>query len=106
MLFFLLSKAFAKNLPSPFRTIYKCEVGRKVHYSDSSCVGALKVDVTPTRGMNKSTGRELTGSDVRRDVFREKWSDAVRPITGMNAQQMELFKLRKRFVRCSGARWC
>lgn len=60
-----------------------------MHYSDSPCVGAQKVDVTPTRGMSKSTGRELTGSDVRREVFREQLSDAVRPITGMNAQQLD-----------------
>jgi len=39
--------------------------------------------------MSKSTGRELTGSDVRREVFREQLSDAVRPITGMNAQQLD-----------------
>lgn len=81
--------ALATNLPPPSRTVYKCEVGGKVHYSDSPCVGAQKVDVTPTRGMNKSTGRELTGSDVRREVFREQLSDAVRPITGMNAQQLD-----------------
>lgn len=74
--------ALATNLPPPSRTVYKCEVGGKVHYSDSPCVGAQKVDVTPTRGMNKSAGRQLTGSDVRREVFREQLSDAVRPITG------------------------
>lgn len=68
-----------------------------MHYSDSPCVGAQKVDVTPTHGMNKSTGCEWMGSDVRREVFREQLSDAVRPITGMNAQQLELFKLRKRY---------
>lgn len=84
-------------MPPPSHTVRKCEVGGKVHYSDSTCVGAQKVDVTPTRGMNQSTGRELTGWDVRREVFREQWSDAVRPITGMNAQQVELFKLRKRY---------
>jgi len=88
--------AIATNLPPPSRTVYKCEVGGKVRYSDSPCVGAQKVDVTPTRGMNKSTGCELTGSDVRREVFREQLIGAVRPIAGMNAQQLVLFKLRKR----------
>ena len=77
--------AIATNLPPPSRTVYKCEVGGKVHYSDSPCVGAQKVNVTPKRGMNKSTGRELTGSDLRREVFREQLSDAVRLITGMDA---------------------
>ena len=81
--------AFATNLPPPSRTVYKCEVGGKVHYSDSPCVGAQKVDVTPTRGMNKSTGRELTGADVRRELHHEQFSEAVRPLTGMNAQQLD-----------------
>lgn len=58
-------------------------------YSDSPCVGAKKVDVTPTRGLNKSTGRELVGADVNREVRREQLSNAVRPITGMNAQQFD-----------------
>ena len=60
-----------------------------MHYSDSPCVGAQKVDVTPTRGMNKSTGRELTGADVRRELHHEQFSEAVRPLTGMNAQQLD-----------------
>ena len=81
--------ALATNLPPPSRTVYKCEVGGKVHYSDSPCVGAQKVDVTPTRGMNKSTGRELTGADVRRELHHEQFSEAVRPLTGMNAQQVD-----------------
>lgn len=84
-LFTASAPAFATKLPPPSRTVYKCEVGGKVHYSDMPCVGVQKVDVTPTRGMNKSTKRELTGSDVRREVFHEQLSDAVRPITGMNA---------------------
>lgn len=80
--------AIATNLPPPSRTVYKCEVGGKVHYSDSPCVGAQKVDVTHTREMNKCSRRELTGLDVRREVFREQLSDVVRPVTGMNAQSL------------------
>lgn len=39
----------------------------------------------------------LTASDLRREAFREQLSDAAQPVTGMNAQQVELFKLRMRY---------
>jgi hypothetical protein len=57
--------AFAEaKLPAPSRTAFKCEVAGKVVYSDSPCLGAQKIDVEPTRGLNKSTGRKLIGYDV------------------------------------------
>lgn len=50
--------AQSTTLPAPSRTVYKCSVGGKVAYSDEPCVGAQRVNVEPTRGMNKSTGHE------------------------------------------------
>ena len=85
----LTQQAFAGGLPPPSRTVYKCEEAGKVHYSDSPCLGAKKVDVTPTRGLDKSSGRELTGADAQRERQREQFSDAVRPITGMDPQQFQ-----------------
>lgn len=83
------SQAVAGGLPSPTRTVYKCEDGKKIYYSDSPCVGATKVDVTPTRGLNKSTGKEAVGADVRREQTREQIAEAVRPLTGMSSQQFD-----------------
>lgn len=83
--------AMATGLPPPSRTVYKCEGGGKVHYSDSPCVGAKKVDVTPTRGLNKSSGRELTGADVRRERQSEQFAEGLRPLTGMSHQQLDQF---------------
>ena len=37
----------------------------------------------------KALAAYFISSDVRREVFREQLSDAVRPITGMNAQQLD-----------------
>lgn len=51
--------------------------------------GAQKVDVTSMRRMSMFTACELTGSDARREAFREQLSLAVRPITGMNVQQLD-----------------
>lgn len=88
--------AFGQTLPQPTRTVYKCEEGGKVNYSDSPCLGAKKVDVEPTRGLNKSTGRELQGQDVRNERFHESLADMVRPVTGMDAKQLDKFGRRQR----------
>jgi len=81
--------ALAQKLPAPSRTVYKCEVNGKVVYSDDPCVGAQKMEVEPTRGMNQSTGKKREGADVRREHQREGFAEAVRPITGMDAKQMD-----------------
>ncbi|MFG6430280.1 DUF4124 domain-containing protein [Roseateles sp. LYH14W] len=88
--------ATAQTLPKASRTVYKCEEGGKVNYSDSPCLGATKVDVEPTRGLNKSSGRELQGQDVRNERLREGMAEAIKPLTGMNAQQVDQFGRRQR----------
>lgn len=88
------AEAQSSTLPKPSRTVYKCVVAGKVAYSDDPCVGALLVNVEPTRGMNKSTGRELTGADVRREKQNEVFAEAVKPITGKTPKQMEVQRKR------------
>jgi hypothetical protein len=84
--------AFSETkLPAPSRTVFKCELAGKIVYSDSPCLGAQKIDVEPTRGLNKSTGRELIGSDVRQEKHRENMAAAIQPITGMNSKQFETY---------------
>ncbi|HLO93961.1 MAG TPA: DUF4124 domain-containing protein [Burkholderiaceae bacterium] len=84
----------AQQLPPPSRTAFKCTVGGKVSYSDSPCEGAQRLQLEPTRGMNKSSGRELIGTDVRNEHQREQIAEMVRPITGLNPQQMAQFERR------------
>lgn len=79
----------AQQLPPTSRTVFKCSVAGKVVYSDSPCLGAQRVEIEPTRGLNMSSGREQIGADVRRELQRESFADALRPITGMNAKQFE-----------------
>ncbi len=90
-LLFASSVAIAAGLPAPSRTVYKCEEGKKVYYSDAPCIGAQKIDIQPTRGLNKSSGRELMGADVQRERTREQVAEAIRPITGLNAKQLDQF---------------
>lgn len=58
-------------------------------YSDSPCLGATKLEIEPTRGISKLSGRELVGADVRREQQREAFAEAVRPLTGMDAKQFD-----------------
>ena len=82
--------ALAQSLPPPSRTVFKCKKDGKVVYSDSPCVGAEKLEVEPTRGLNQASGMERIGSDVRRELQQEGIANAVRPITGMDAKQFEI----------------
>lgn len=71
----------------PGRTVYKCVKGQSVTYTDEPCHAAVAVDVTPTRGLNRSSGVERKGPEVRRELQREQLADA----------QSRLLSLRKRF---------
>ena len=81
--------AYAQKLPPPTRIVYKCLEKEKVVYSDAPCLGATKVDIEPTRGMNASTGRERIGKDVSHEHQREAMAEALRPLTGLDAKQLD-----------------
>jgi len=93
---FLAGLAAAQSLPSPSRNVFKCDEGGRVVYSDVPCMGAKKVEVEPTRGVSKLSGKERVGDDVRREVFREQVAEALRPIGGMNPRQHDTFAQRVR----------
>lgn len=84
----------AQTLPPPSRTVFKCEAGGKVSYSDAPCLGGQKLELEPTRGVSKLSGKEKVGSDVRRELHSEMLANAVRPLTGMDPKQFEVAKRR------------
>ena len=84
-----VGSVFSQSLPPPSRTVYRCEEAGKIRYSDSPCLGARRIDVEPTRGFDRSTGRELFGHDVRTERNREMFAEAIRPLTGMDARQLD-----------------
>ncbi len=92
--FITLADAMAQSLPPPSRTVFRCEEGGKVVYSDSPCLGAKRIDVEPTRGVSKLSGQERTGRDVAHEKFREQVSEAIRPLSGMNPKQFATFEKR------------
>lgn len=85
------TSSVAHSLPAASRTAFKCEVDGKVTYSDSPCLGAKKVDLEPTRGLNSGSGKEQLGPDVQREREREVRVEALRPITGMDSKQLDAF---------------
>jgi hypothetical protein len=89
---------WAQSLPLPSRTVFKCSGGGKVSYSDSPCLGAEKIDIEPTRGVSKLSGSERIGNDVRREKHRELIAEAIRPVTGMDAKQMDTFGRRMKLT--------
>lgn len=83
-------------LPPPSRTIFKCDEGSKTVYSDSPCLGAQRIDVEPTRGVSKLSGKERIGHDVQREQFKEQLSDALKPLSGMDRRQYATFERRSK----------
>jgi hypothetical protein len=86
------------TIPKPSRTAFKCLEGKRVAYSDAPCVGAERVDLQPTRGLNSSSGKELVGADVRRERNREQVAEAFRPLTGKSNQEVETYGRRMRLT--------
>lgn len=79
---------YAQKLPPPSRTVFKCQEVGKTVYSDAPCLGAKLIDVEPTRGLNKSSGRVQIGADVQHEQHREMIAEALRPLSGLDAKQL------------------
>lgn len=79
------SVSVAQVLHAPSRSVYKCTLNGKTNYSDAPCLGAERLDIEPSRGIGKTAG-----PDVQRERHREMFAEAVRPLTGMDAKQMDL----------------
>lgn len=86
--------AAAQQLPTPSRTVYKCNIAGKVTYSDEPCKGAERLEVEPSRGVDSVSGRRVVGADVQREKHREAFAEALRPLSGMDAKQFETHRKR------------
>ena len=92
-----LSLTFAVSSASA-QAVYKCVAGRSVTYSNEPCLGAQVVDTTPTQGMDKSSGVSRKGEAVQNTEFRKAIADALKPLTGMNAQQLQTAGRRRKLT--------
>jgi hypothetical protein len=91
----LAAPAYSQSLPKPSRTIFKCEANGKIVYSDEPCLGAKRIDAQPTRGADSYSGTRRIGEDVRREQWRESLVGALRPISGVDAQQFDALVRRR-----------
>ena len=85
----MATQVVAQKLPKPSRDVYKCELDGRVVYTDTPCLGASKVNVEPTRGLDSMSGKKITGADVRRERTNEAVAEAYKPIFNEAAQQRE-----------------
>jgi hypothetical protein len=76
------------QLPAPSRSIYKCKINGTVSYSDEPCVGAQRLDATPSSGISHLSGSPRIGKDVANELHREQFAAAIRPLSGMSASQL------------------
>lgn len=76
------------------KSVYRCETAGSVTYSHEPCVGAKEVDVTPTQGMDRMTGASRRGADVQRHEHDRLKAEALKPLTGMTADQYRVYKHR------------
>jgi hypothetical protein len=94
-------EAQGQQFPPPSRTVFKCESDGRIHYSDSPCAAAKKLDIEPTRGVSNLSGKERIGSDVRQEKARQDLAEALRPLTGMDAKQTEVFGRRLKLTEAA-----
>ncbi|RYE58307.1 MAG: DUF4124 domain-containing protein [Hyphomicrobiales bacterium] len=80
-------------------TVYRCETGGKINYADAPCVGGKVVDVTPTKGADRMTGRSRKGNDVQREEYRTLLDDATRPLHGLSHGEMDVVRRRQKLSR-------
>jgi hypothetical protein len=87
------------------QVVYKCKSSGSVVYSNEPCLGAKVVDTTPTQGLDKSSGRSVKGADVSRSETRKAFADAIKPLTGMDAAQLDQAGKRQK-LETKGQREC
>lgn len=91
-----ISAVQAQYLPPPAREGYRCEIDGKVTYSDDPCPGGARVDVTPTRGMDRMAGQRQMSDEVRRERFNETMAEALKPLFNETPEQREKRQRRSR----------
>jgi len=74
--------------------IYRCDVDGKVNFTDEPCVGAKRVEVTPTQGLDKWSGTSRKGQDVQRSERNRQLDQALRPLTGKSHEEMNVSRRR------------
>lgn len=54
------------------------------------------MDVTPTQGADKMTGRSIKGNDVQREEYRTMVDNVTRPLHGLSHDEMDVIRRRQK----------
>ncbi|WP_051236448.1 DUF4124 domain-containing protein [Ottowia thiooxydans] len=76
--------------------VYRCEVNGKASYSDEPCLGAKRVDVTPTRGLDKLSGKSQKSQEVRREELNKDMAAVERPLLRQTPEERATWRRRAR----------
>ena len=63
-------------------------------FSDEPCLGAKRVDVQPTQGMDKWSGKSRKGEEVRRNEHHRQLDKVTRPLHGRTHEEMNVQRRR------------
>jgi hypothetical protein len=76
------------------QAVYRCESNGRVAYSHEPCMGAKRVDTTPTQGLDRFSGSVRRGQDVRREETNRALNEAIRPLTGRSHEEAKVLQRR------------
>jgi hypothetical protein len=79
----------AQPVPPATRTAFKCKIDGRIVYSDEPCLGAQRIEVEPTRGVDAVSARPPPVSDARREPPREVAPNAGGTVSGSDGRQPE-----------------
>ena len=76
--------------------VYRCESAGKVSYSDEPCINAKVIDAIPTQGAHSLSGKKTSNSQVAHEEIRKSFDNAMKPITGLSHEQMNVERRRSK----------
>lgn len=79
--------------------VYRCEKNGRVEYTESPCLDAKEVDVTPTKGAETYPSANLKSQPLQRERTREQVIEGIRPITGMDQQAFKKYERRAKLTQ-------
>ncbi len=82
------------SLTAQATDVYRCDQDGRVVFSDEPCLGAKRIEVHPTQGMDKLSGKSRKGEDVRRNEHHRQMDQALRPLHGRTHEEMNVQRRR------------
>lgn len=89
MLHHLIAALLAVACTSASAQVYRCDQNGKTVYTDAPCLGAKKIDATPSQGFDTYSGKSRKGKEVMTDERRRATTEAMRPLHGMSYENMK-----------------